>query len=79
MFYLSGSNQEGLLINPTHRVLNNVQSIDKIISSIKSNFLTESLEHIKEDELLSEDSSGQQEDASKIYLLLSQSCDRAIV
>lgn len=55
MFYLSGSNQEGLLINPTHRVLNNVQNIDKIISSIKSNFLTKSLEHIKEDELLSDE------------------------
>jgi uncharacterized protein (DUF1015 family) len=55
MFYLSGSNQEGLLINPTHRVLNNVQNIDKIISSIKSNFLTESLESIKEDELLSDE------------------------
>ena len=38
MFYLAGSNQEGLLINPTHRILQNVKESNLLIDQIKQNF-----------------------------------------
>mgnify|MGYP001029968055 FL=1 len=53
MFYLSGINQKGLLINPTHRILRGIQNVDKIISSIKSNFINEICNNtVNEDRLL---------------------------
>jgi|TARA_B100000686_G_scaffold35435_1_gene37006 uncharacterized protein (DUF1015 family) len=51
MFYLAASNQEGLLINPTHRILTNVADSDKIFSSIKSDFIIEDCNQISEKEL----------------------------
>ena len=50
MFYLAASNQEGLLINPTHRILTNVADSDKILSSIKSDFIIEDCNQISEKE-----------------------------
>ena len=51
MFYLAPSNQKGLLINPTHRVLNNVKDFDPIYSSIKDNFIVENCDKINEKDL----------------------------
>lgn len=39
MFYLSGTNQDGLLINPTHRILQNVSRVEEITKSIRSSFI----------------------------------------
>jgi uncharacterized protein (DUF1015 family) len=38
MFYLAGSNQEGLLINPTHRILQDVKQSNLLIDQIKKDF-----------------------------------------
>ena len=52
MFYLSGTNQDGLLINPTHRILQNVNGIKDIIKSISNNFIvSEHSDEIIEDKL----------------------------
>ena len=52
MFYLSGTNQDGLLINPTHRILQNVDGIKDIIKSISDSFIiSEYSDEIIEDEL----------------------------
>jgi len=50
MFYLAGSNQEGLLINPTHRILQNVKQPNLLIDQIKKDFDCENYkEEINED------------------------------
>ena len=50
MFYLAGSNQEGLLINPTHRILQNVKQSNLLIDQIKKDFDCENYnEEINED------------------------------
>ena len=50
MFYLAGSNQEGLLINPTHRILQNVKQSNLLIDQIKKDFDFENYnEEINED------------------------------
>lgn len=50
MFYLAGSNQEGLLINPTHRILQNVEQSNLLIDQIKKDFDCENYnEEINED------------------------------
>ena len=50
MFYLAGSNQEGLLINPTHRILQNVKESNLLIDQIKKDFDCENYnEEINED------------------------------
>lgn len=52
MFYLSGTNQDGLLINPTHRILQNVNGIKDIIKSISDSFIiSEYSDEIIEDKL----------------------------
>ena len=52
MFYLSGTNQDGLLINPTHRILQNVNGIKDIVKSISDSFIiSEYSDEIIEDEL----------------------------
>ena len=52
MFYLSGTNQDGLLINPTHRILQNVDGIKDIIKSISDSFIiSEYSDEIIEDKL----------------------------
>ena len=38
LFYLAGSNQKGLLINPTHRILQNVSNSKEIISNLVNDF-----------------------------------------
>jgi len=42
MFYLTGTIQDGLLINPTHRVLNEAKNSAEITDKVISSFLTES-------------------------------------
>ena len=50
MFYLAGSNQEGLLINPTHRILQNVKQPNLLIDQINKDFDCENYkEEINED------------------------------
>ena len=39
LFYLAGSNQKGLLINPTHRILQNVSNSKEIISNLANDFI----------------------------------------
>ena len=41
MFYLTGTIQDGLLINPTHRILNETKNSKEITSSVLKNFKTE--------------------------------------
>ena len=41
MFYLTGTIQDGLLINPTHRILNETKNSKEITSSVLENFKTE--------------------------------------
>lgn len=41
MFYLTGTIQEGLLINPTHRILNKTSSSKDITGSVLESFYTE--------------------------------------
>jgi len=41
MFYLTGTIQEGLLINPTHRILNKTSASKDITGSVLENFYTE--------------------------------------
>ena len=52
MFYLTGTIQDGLLINPTHRVLNETLSSEEITKNVMENFITEEwLEDMNEDSL----------------------------
>ncbi len=41
MFYLTGTIQDGLLINPTHRVLNEIENSAEITKKVTSSFITE--------------------------------------
>lgn len=55
MFYLTGTVQEGLLINPTHRILNETKNSKEISKSVLENFETQEWSDDMNEDLLNTD------------------------
>lgn len=68
MFYLTGTIQEGLLINPTHRILNETKNSQKITNSVLENFKIERWSNEMNEDLLVADEFFYVDKKNNVYL-----------